>query len=138
MLHDSANILGEESSSTSIIKEVCFIGQEAKGNACQYFEVIKGSINLALHTRIIVKSIMVEVTKLRNIPLQGRTSKWRSNIDFHEGNILKRDKALKALYKEYDIPIIDVFFYQNYLAFFVCSIKIRVKVTQIDFISPFC
>lgn len=99
---------------------------------------MREGVDLAFHAQVVVEGIAVEVAELRGVPFQGGTSEWCSNVGFHEGGILKCDKALKMLYKEHDISIIDVFSYQNYLAFSVCPIEVGVEIAQIGLILPFC
>lgn len=53
----------------SIIKRICLVGQEAKGNTRWHFEVMEEGINLAFYTRVIIKGIAVKVVKLRGISL---------------------------------------------------------------------
>lgn len=69
VVHDSANILGRGSSSTSIVERVYFVGNEAKGNACWYFKTIKEGSDLAFNARVVVWGIAVEVVELRDVPL---------------------------------------------------------------------
>lgn len=53
----------------SVLKKICLIGQKVKGNACQYFEVVREDVNLALYAQVVVEDIAVEITKLRGVPL---------------------------------------------------------------------
>lgn len=69
MLHNSTNVLDKGLSNTSVIKRVCFVGQEAKGNTRRHFEAMEEGVNLAFYTRIIIKGIAVKVVKLRGVPL---------------------------------------------------------------------
>lgn len=96
---------------------------------------MKESINPVFHAKVVIECITVKVAKFRDIPLYGRALKGYNNIGFHKNSASENDKVLKTLYKEQNIPIIDVFLYQNYLTFFVCLIKIGVKVAQVGLIS---
>ena len=49
---------------------------------------------------------------------------------------MESDKTLKTLYKEYDIPIVYIFFYQDYFTFSMYPVKVGVKVAQVGLISP--
>lgn len=67
VLHNSANILGRRLSNTSVVKRVCFVSQEAKDNAYQYFQMMEESVDSAIHTQVIVEGIAVKVTELRGV-----------------------------------------------------------------------
>lgn len=69
MPHDSSNILGGGSLSTSVVERVRLVGQEAKSNARQYFEVVRKGVDPALHAWVIVEGITVETAELRSVPL---------------------------------------------------------------------
>ena len=64
MSHDSANVLHRRSSGSSIIERVCLIREEAKGHACRYLKAMREGINPALHARVIIERVAVEVAKL--------------------------------------------------------------------------
>lgn len=67
--HDSANVLGEGLSSTSIVEKVGLVGWEAKNNACRYFKAMGQGVNLVFYTSVIVEGIAVEVAELIAVPL---------------------------------------------------------------------
>lgn len=67
--HDSSNVLGKGLSSMSVLKKICFIGQKAKGNACQYFEAVTEGVDLALYAQVVVEGIAVKIAELRGISL---------------------------------------------------------------------
>lgn len=128
MPHDSTNVLSGGSLSTSVVERVCLVGQEVKGNACQHFEAIKKGINPAFHTRVVVEGIMVEIAKLRDVPLQGGALKRCGNISFDKSRSLEGYQALKTLDKEQYVLVINVFTHKYYLTFPMCLIEIRIKV----------
>lgn len=68
MSHNSANVLGGGSPSTSVVKRVRLIGEEAKGNARWYLKVIEEDVDLAFYTRVVVEGITVEIAELRGVP----------------------------------------------------------------------
>ena len=86
------------------------------------------SINLVFHAWIVIERIVVKVAELRGVPLQIGALERYSNVGFHKSSVSKSDKALNMLYKEHNIPIVQTFFYQNHLPFFICSIEMGVKV----------
>lgn len=94
-------------------------------------------VDPAFYARVVVEDITVEITEFRSVPFQSGTSEWRRDIDFYEGDAPKRDETLKSLYKEYNIPIVDIFTYRNYLAFFVGLIKVGIEVVEVGLIPPF-
>lgn len=49
VLHDSMNVLGGRSSSTSVIEGVYLVGSEVKSNACWYFKAMEEGVNPAFH-----------------------------------------------------------------------------------------
>lgn len=51
-----------------------------------------------------------------------------NNVGLDKESVLESNKALKTLYKEHNVSIVDVLLYKNDLAFSVCSIEIEVKV----------
>lgn len=57
-----------------------------------------------------------------------------SDVGFDEGSALESDEALKMLYKEYDVLIVHVFSYQNYLPLVVWPIKLRVEIAQVGLV----
>lgn len=59
----------------SIIKRICLVSQEAKGNTCWYFKMVGKGIDLALYTWVVVKGIAVDIIEFRGIPLKGKTLK---------------------------------------------------------------
>ena len=131
MSHDSANVLGGRSSSTSVVKGVCFVGYEAKGDACWYFETMGKGIDLAFHARVVVEDVAVKVAKLRGVPLKGGASKGRGNVGFHKGNPFEGDQVLEALDKQHHVHVVNVLANRNYLAFTMCFIKMGVEIAEI-------
>ena len=69
MPYDSANVLDGGSSSTSLVKGVYLVGEEAKGNARRYFKAMGEGVDPAFHTRVVVEGIAVEVAELRGVAL---------------------------------------------------------------------
>ncbi len=128
MPHDSANVLGGGLLSTSIVEGVCFVNQEVKSNARPYFKVMEEGIDLGFHTRVIVKGIAIEVTKLRIVPLQSGASKGCRNIGFDKSHFLEGYQALKMLDDKYYVSEINVFAHRHYLTLPVRLIKVGVKV----------
>ena len=68
MPHNSENVLGGRLSSTSVVKRVCLVGQEVKGNTCGYFETMGEGVDPALYAQAIVEDIAVEVAELKGVP----------------------------------------------------------------------
>lgn len=68
MSHNSTNVLGGGSPSTSVVERVCLVGQEAKSNACWYLEAMGEGVNLVFYARVVVEGIAVEIAELRGIP----------------------------------------------------------------------
>lgn len=136
--HDSANVLGEGSLRTSIIKRVCLVGQKVKGNARWYFEAMEEGVDPAFHARVVVESIAVKIAKLRGIPLQGGASKRYGNVGFNKDHSLESYQTLKMLDKEYYVLIINVLAHRYYLTFSVCPIEMGVKVAQVGLIPLLC
>lgn len=58
----------------SVVKGVRLVGHEAKGNARQYFEAMRDSVDPALHAWVVVEDIVVKVVELKNVPIQNGTS----------------------------------------------------------------
>lgn len=56
---------------------------------------------------------MVKVVKFKGVQFQDGALEECSNIGFDEGSALEGEKALKTLYKEYNVLIIYVSTYQN-------------------------
>ena len=67
MLHNSANVLGGGSSSMSVVEGVRLVGQEVKGNARWYLEVMGEGVDPAFYTRVVVEGIAVEIAELRGV-----------------------------------------------------------------------
>lgn len=67
MLHNSTPILYRGLSGSNVVKNISFIGKKTKDYACRYLKIKEHSINLALHTWIVVERIAVEVTEFKNI-----------------------------------------------------------------------
>ena len=69
VLHNSMNVLRRGLTSLNVVEEVCFIGEETKSNACSSFEIMRESINPALHISVIIECVTVKVAKLRSVLL---------------------------------------------------------------------
>ena len=69
ILHNSMNLLRRGPLGSSVVNEVCFIGEEAKGHACRYFKTMEESINPAFYAWVIIECVAVDVAKFRGIPL---------------------------------------------------------------------
>lgn len=80
---------------------------------------------------------MVKIVELQRIPFYGGTTKQYKDVCFNKSGALEDNKVLKALDKEYYILIVYVFFNQDYLAFLMCVIKMRVKVAKVGLILSF-
>lgn len=100
---------------SNVIKRVHFIGKKTKSYARSYFKTMRESINPVFHTWVIIKRVVVKVDKFGGVSLEDGALKGSSNVGFYESNALESDEALKMLYKKHDVPIVYVFFYQNYL-----------------------
>lgn len=109
VLHNNTNVLRKGPSGSSVVDGIRFISEEAKNDACGYFETIRESINSVLYTWVVIERVAVEVTELRGVLLQGRALEGCSDVGFDEGSVLEGDEALKMLHKEHDVPIIYVF-----------------------------
>lgn len=112
----------------NVVKKIRFIGEKTNGYTHKHFKTIEEGTNSALHTWVIIGRVMVKLTKLRDIPFQDRALEGYNNVGLDKGSISESDQALKMVYKDYNISIIYIFSYQNYLTFFICSIKVGVKV----------
>ena len=53
----------------SVVERVRLVGQEAKSNARWYFEAMREGVDSALHARVAVECIAVEVVELRGVLL---------------------------------------------------------------------
>ncbi len=137
MPHDSANVLGGGLLSMTVVKRVCFVNQEVKGNACRHFEAMGEGVDPAFHAWVIIEGIAVEVAELRDVPLQGGASKGCGNVGFDKDRFLEDYSALKTLDKEHYVPVINAFAHRHYLTFSVRPIEVGVKVAQVDLILPF-
>lgn len=60
-------MLGEKLSSTSVIKGIRFIYQEAKDNTCRHLETMEKCVNSAFYAQVVVEDITIEVAELRSI-----------------------------------------------------------------------
>lgn len=80
-------------------------------------------INPAFHARVIVEGITVKFDQFRDIPLQDKASKGRSNVSFDKSSSLEGHKALEILDKEHYVSIINVFIHKHYLAFSIRLIE---------------
>ena len=95
-------------------------------------------INPALHARVVIERVAIEITELRGVPLHGGALEGYGNVGFDKGSVLDGDKALKTLHKEDNILIVNVLSYQDYLTFSMCPIKVGVNVSQVGLIPSFC
>lgn len=69
MFHNSINILCRGLLGLSVVNGVRFFSQKAKGNACRYLETMEESINSAFYVWVVIKRVIVEVAKLKDVPL---------------------------------------------------------------------
>ena len=138
MPHDSANVLGGRSSSTSIVEGICLVGWEAKGDACRHFETMGEGVDPALYSRVVVEGVAVEVAEFRGVPLQGGASEGRGNVGFYKGSPLEGDQALKTLDKQHHVPVVNILANQHYFALAIGSIKVGVEVAQVGLILSLC
>lgn len=68
VLYNSINILYRWLLSSSIIKRVGFIGEEAKDYACRYLKTMEESINPALYAQVVMECVTIKVAKLKGVP----------------------------------------------------------------------
>lgn len=94
-------------------------------------------INLALYTQVVVEGIAVKVAKLRGVTFQSGASKRYGNVGFDKSRFFEGHQALETLDKKYYIFVINVFAHRHYLAFFMCLIKMQVKIAEICLIPHF-
>lgn len=64
MPHNSTYILGGGLSSTNVTGGVCFVSQEAKGNARWYLEAMREGIDPVFHATVVVEAIAIKIAKL--------------------------------------------------------------------------
>lgn len=126
--HNNTNLLYRGLLSSSIIKRVDFISKEAKGYAYRYLKIMGESINPVFHIQGIMEYVTIKGAELKGIAFLDRVLERCCNISFYEGNVTKRDKTLKMLYKKHNVPIVHTLSYQNYLTFFLYPIKRGLKV----------
>lgn len=128
-MHNSTPVLYRGSSGLNVVRSVGFIGKKVKSYACRYLKIIEHSINLALHTWIVVEHIAVKVTEFKYVLFKGRTLEKCSNVGLNKGCGSEGHKVLKMMYKEHNVPIVHVFFYRYYLSLSICYIEVRVEVS---------
>lgn len=54
----------------NIVERLRLIGKQVKSHICRDFKTMEEDINLALHTRVIIERIAVEVAELKDVPLE--------------------------------------------------------------------
>lgn len=106
--HNSTNVPRRGSSGSSVVEKVCLIGEQAKSHARREFKTMREDINPALHARVIIERVAVEVAELRDVPLKGKASERCGHVSFDEGNVSESHKALKTLHKEDDVSVVHV------------------------------
>lgn len=94
-------------------------------------------VNLAFYAQVVDEGITIEVAKLKGVSLQSKAPKRCGDDGFDNDNFLQSYKALEILDKEYYVPVINVFIYRHYLAFFMRSIEMQVEIIEICLILPF-
>lgn len=135
--NDCPYVLGWRRTSSSVLKQVTLVRQEAKSNACWYLKTMGECVDQALYARVVVEGIAVKVAEFRGVPLQGGALKGCGNVGFDKGRFFEGYQALETLDKEHYVPVINVLAHKYYLAFSMCFIEMRVKIAEIRLIPPF-
>lgn len=94
-------------------------------------------VDLILHARVVVKSIIVQVIELKDILFQDGSLKRCGNVGFYKSSSLKSYKTLEILDKEYYVFVVNVFAYRYYLTISMRSIEIWVEIAKIYLILFF-
>lgn len=71
--------------------------------------MVEEGIDPALHSRVIVKGVAVEIAEFRDVQLQGRALKGCGDVGFHKSSSFEGNQALKTLVEQHHIPMVNVF-----------------------------